>query len=145
MAAAEPGSVAAPAVKTPLRRSAAAAEVNRQGRMLVASEPVVSPGVDTVPTVQFESPRCGGLRTLSFLRRVQISVCITQSVGHAAAMTAPYDIRKDLNGWTVIDIETGMPAEVDDYLQINMSMEDADDLADLLNHLATEAEQCTNH
>ena len=47
-------------VKTPLRwsaaESAAAAEVSRQRRMLVASEVAASPGVDTVPTVEFDMP-----------------------------------------------------------------------------------------
>ena len=46
--------------KTPLRWSAAesttAAEVRRQRRMLVASEVAASPGVDTVPTVEFDMP-----------------------------------------------------------------------------------------
>ena len=60
-------------------------------------------------------------------------------------MAAPYDIRKEANGWTVFDVETGRPAEVNGYLQIEMSLEDADDLADLLNHIATKAEKATHH
>lgn len=60
-------------------------------------------------------------------------------------MAAPYDIRKEPNGWTVFDVETGRPAEVNGYLQIEMTLEDADDLADLLNHLATQAEPATRH
>jgi hypothetical protein len=60
-------------------------------------------------------------------------------------MVATYDIRKDPNGWTVIDVATGVPAEVNGYLQIEMSFEDADDLADLLNQLATEARQAGMH
>ena len=47
-------------VKTPLRWSAAesavAAEVSRQRRMLVASEVAARPGVETVPTVEFDMP-----------------------------------------------------------------------------------------
>jgi hypothetical protein len=47
-------------VKTPLLWSAAesttAADVRRQRRMLVASEPASRPGVDTVPTVEFDMP-----------------------------------------------------------------------------------------
>ena len=47
-------------VKTPLRwsdaESAVAAEVSRQRRMLVASEVAASPGVETVPTVEFDMP-----------------------------------------------------------------------------------------
>ena len=58
--AAEPGGVAAPAGEdiTPLVRaeSAVAAEVSRQRRMLVASEVAARPGVDTVPTVEFDIP-----------------------------------------------------------------------------------------
>ena len=46
--------------KTPLRWSAAesttAAEVRRQRRMLVASEVAPRPGVETVPTVEFDMP-----------------------------------------------------------------------------------------
>ena len=47
-------------VKTPLRwsdaESVVAADVNRQRRMLLASEPAASPGVETVPTVEFDIP-----------------------------------------------------------------------------------------
>jgi hypothetical protein len=47
-------------VKTPLRwsdaESTVAAEVTRQRRMLVASEQAASPGVETVPTVEFDMP-----------------------------------------------------------------------------------------
>jgi hypothetical protein len=47
-------------VKTPLHwsdaESATAAEVSRQRRMLLASEPAESPGVETVPTVEFDMP-----------------------------------------------------------------------------------------
>jgi hypothetical protein len=46
--------------KTPLRWSAAesttAADVSRQRRMLVASEVAARPGVETVPTVEFDMP-----------------------------------------------------------------------------------------
>ena len=47
-------------VKTPLRwsdaESTVAAEVSRQRRMLVASDVAARPGVDTVPTVEFDMP-----------------------------------------------------------------------------------------
>ena len=47
-------------VKTPLRwsdaESTTAAEVSRQRRMLVASEVAARPGVETVPTVEFDMP-----------------------------------------------------------------------------------------
>lgn len=60
-------------------------------------------------------------------------------------MAVPYDIRKEEAGWTVFEVETGHPAIVNDYLQVGLSLEDADDLADLLNHLATEAEHAIAH
>jgi len=47
-------------VKTPLRwsdaESTTPAEVRRQRRMLVAGEVAARPGVDTVPTVEFDMP-----------------------------------------------------------------------------------------
>ena len=47
-------------MKTPLRwsdaKSTTAAEVSRQRRMLVASEVAARPGVETVPTVEFDMP-----------------------------------------------------------------------------------------
>lgn len=50
-----------------------------------------------------------------------------------------YDLRKEYGGpfkgtWTVFDIFTGLPAEVDGVLQNCLEMEQADDLVDLLNH-----------
>jgi hypothetical protein len=57
-------------------------------------------------------------------------------------MTAQHDINNAVTGWYVYDIITGAPAKVNDRPQIGMSFEDADDLADLLNHLhAEQAEQ----
>ena len=53
-------------------------------------------------------------------------------------MTARYDINNAVNGCYVYDVETGEPAKVNDRPQIGMSLEDADDLADLLNHLHVE-------
>lgn len=49
-----------------------------------------------------------------------------------------YDLRKEYGGpfkgtWTVFDIFTGQPAEVDQVTQIGLEMEQADDLVDLLN------------
>jgi len=41
----------------------------------------------------------------------------------------------------VYDAVTGLPAELNDVTQIGLSLEDADDLADLLNRL--HAEQST--
>jgi hypothetical protein len=45
-----------------------------------------------------------------------------------------YDLRKEDDGsWTVFDIFTGMPAEVNGIPQDGLEMEQADDLVDLLN------------
>lgn len=47
-----------------------------------------------------------------------------------------YDLRKEPDGtWTVFDIFTGMPAQVNDVEQIGLELEQADDLVDLLNLL----------
>ena len=53
-------------------------------------------------------------------------------------MEARYDINNAVTGWYVYDTKTGKPAIVNDRPQIGMSFEDADDLADLLNHLQSE-------
>jgi len=50
-------------------------------------------------------------------------------------MAAQYDIRRDPNGWTVYDTISGEPAAVNGSAQIDLRVEDADDLADLLNRL----------
>ncbi|MEB2845910.1 hypothetical protein [Endobacterium cereale] len=47
-----------------------------------------------------------------------------------------YDMREEDDGsWTVFDIFSGLPAEVNDVPQDGLEMEQADDLVDLLNHL----------
>ena len=53
-------------------------------------------------------------------------------------MAARYDIKPDGNGWTVYDTTTRLAAEVNGFIQIGLSVEDADDLADLLNRLHVE-------
>jgi hypothetical protein len=53
-------------------------------------------------------------------------------------MRARYDIRPDPDGWTVYDTVTGSPTAVKDVTQTGLSLEDADDLADLLNRLHNE-------
>jgi hypothetical protein len=60
-------------------------------------------------------------------------------------MRARYDIRPDPDGWTVYDAVTGLPAAVNDVTQIGLSLEDADDLADLLNRLHTEQSAAGAH
>jgi hypothetical protein len=60
-------------------------------------------------------------------------------------MTARYDIQTDRNGWTVYDTTTGLPTDVNGMLQIGLSMEDADDLADLLNLIHAEQSVRASH
>ena len=50
-------------------------------------------------------------------------------------MAARYDIKPDGNGWTVYDTTTRLAAEVNGFIQVGLSVETADDLADLLNRL----------
>ncbi|QCO03419.1 hypothetical protein D3867_15200 (plasmid) [Azospirillum argentinense] len=52
-------------------------------------------------------------------------------------MNPVYDIAPNPagNGWMVIDTTTGDVARVGDREMSSLSIEDADDLADLLNHL----------
>jgi len=45
-----------------------------------------------------------------------------------------YDLRQELDGtWTVFDVFTGLPVVEDGVPLIDMPMEEADDLLDLLN------------
>jgi hypothetical protein len=60
-------------------------------------------------------------------------------------MTARYDIRSELKGWTVYDTLTGLPALINDVPQSSLALEDVDDLADLLNHLQSERAQVGTH
>jgi hypothetical protein len=60
-------------------------------------------------------------------------------------MAGRYDIRRDGNGWTVYDTNTFLPAAVNGAIQIDHSLEDADDLADLLNRLHVEQLAVTSH
>ena len=53
-------------------------------------------------------------------------------------MAARYDIKPEGSGWTVYDTATSQPAEVNGFVQIGLPVEDADDLADLLNRLHVE-------
>jgi hypothetical protein len=50
-------------------------------------------------------------------------------------MATRYDIKPDPNGWTVYDVTTHLPAEVNGCIQVGLTTDDADDLADLLNRL----------
>ena len=60
-------------------------------------------------------------------------------------MAARYDIQTGRNGWNVYDTTMGLPAEVNGMLQIGLSMQDADDLADLLNRLHAEQSMVASH
>ncbi|MET4262293.1 hypothetical protein ABIC09_007271 [Bradyrhizobium sp. S3.12.5] len=60
-------------------------------------------------------------------------------------MTVRYDIRSETNGWTVYDIRTGFAALINDVAQNGLPLEDADDLADLLNHLQSEQGYVSSH
>ena len=60
-------------------------------------------------------------------------------------MAIRYDIKPDPNGWTVYDTTTGMPAEAYGCIQVGLSTDDADDLADLLNWLDIEQSAAVSH
>ena len=60
-------------------------------------------------------------------------------------MAARYDIHHDPDGWTVYDTTTGLPAAVNGVNQTGLSVEDADDLADLLNRLPAEQSAVVAH
>lgn len=49
-------------------------------------------------------------------------------------MRVRFDTREDAEGWTVFDIFTDEPAEVNGVRQVGLPAEDAEDLADLLNY-----------
>ena len=61
------------------------------------------------------------------------------------SMAVRYDIRKSTKGWDVIDLTTGQPAKVNDVEQVALDLADADDLADLLNHLETKRQASATH
>jgi len=46
-----------------------------------------------------------------------------------------FEMRKLPNGWAVWDTTTNTPAAVKGQWQTGMTLEDADDMTDLLNHL----------
>jgi hypothetical protein len=60
-------------------------------------------------------------------------------------LAARYDIKPDPNGWTVYDTITDLPAEVNGYIQVGLSTDAADDLADLLNRLDIEQSAVVSH
>ena len=56
-------------------------------------------------------------------------------------MNERYDIREDYEGWTVFDIFTGQPVVIAKVLQVGLEIQDANDLADLLNKPALRADR----
>ena len=60
-------------------------------------------------------------------------------------MAARYDIKPDDSGWTVYDTATSQAAAVNGVTQSGLSLEDADDLADLLNRLHVEQSVAASH
>ena len=50
-------------------------------------------------------------------------------------MIVRFDIRPDLNGWTIYDRITGQPAVIEGIVSVGLPFDDADDLVDLLNTL----------
>jgi hypothetical protein len=60
-------------------------------------------------------------------------------------MAVRYDMRPESDGWTVYDIVTGLPASVNSVSLTRLPLEDADDLADLLNGLHTQQLAVTSH
>jgi hypothetical protein len=51
-------------------------------------------------------------------------------------MPRRYDIREDREGWTVFDIFTGEPVVIMLVPQTGLDIQDADELAELLDHKA---------
>jgi hypothetical protein len=61
------------------------------------------------------------------------------------AKIARYDIRSEFKGWTVYDTLTGSPAVINHVPQTSLTLEHADDLADLLNHLHSQRASASTH
>jgi hypothetical protein len=60
-------------------------------------------------------------------------------------MIARYDIRSESNGWTVYDTFTGSPAVINHVPETSLALEEADDLADLLNHSQSQRARTSTH
>jgi hypothetical protein len=60
-------------------------------------------------------------------------------------MASRYDIRSEFDGWTVCDTLAESPAMINDVPQTSLALEDADDLADLLNRLEADQSGATTH
>lgn len=51
-------------------------------------------------------------------------------------MIARYDLREDLEGYTVFDVWTGAPVIIKGVPQVGLEVQDADELAEALTWLA---------
>jgi len=51
-------------------------------------------------------------------------------------MRKRFDLREDPDGWTVFDLFTGWPAVVGGVAQTGLDIQDADEMAELLDRLA---------
>lgn len=59
-------------------------------------------------------------------------------------VTGRYDMRKEIDGtWTVFDIFTALPAEINGVQIMSLDIEEADDAIDLLNNLDIERQRST--
>ncbi|HEY1926409.1 MAG TPA: hypothetical protein VGG92_03005 [Caulobacteraceae bacterium] len=56
-------------------------------------------------------------------------------------MARRYDIREDTEGWTVFDLFTGEPVVIEMVTQTGLDIQDADELAELLDHRALARER----
>lgn len=61
-----------------------------------------------------------------------------RDVSHVARR---YDIREDTEGWTVFDLFTGEPVVIEMVTQTGLDIQDADELAELLDHRALARER----
>ena len=52
-----------------------------------------------------------------------------------------YDIREDREGWTVFDVFTGEPVVIAMVTQTGLDIQDADELAELLDHKTFQGER----
>jgi hypothetical protein len=52
------------------------------------------------------------------------------------SMQKRFDLREDPDGWTVFDLFTGWPAVVSGVAQTGLDIQDADEMAELLDRLA---------
>jgi hypothetical protein len=53
--------------------------------------------------------------------------------GKEGQSMGPFDIKRDDQGWTIYDVSTEEPVTVEGVEQVGLPLDDADDLADLLN------------